>query len=71
MIYPEKILRLQHMEGFIEAYYENLSKYKNKEKAYMETDKEHIAHFGHWKYTCYDSFRASMSRFINLKHKKK
>lgn len=58
------ILRLLQPEGFNAAFEERLIDYETYEKAYESVERTHQMHFGHRKYSCYDSFRRVRQRIL-------
>lgn len=55
--YPPEILRLLHIQGFNEAFDEELPKHKTQFEAYMAVEELHERYFTFPKYSDFQSFR--------------
>lgn len=60
--YPEFIMKLDTIHGFISRYWENLSDINKSEKAYEATERQRGQYFDGRKYANFESFRRVLYR---------
>ena len=64
----QSALVLLTVEGFIARYYEVLPEWGNNVSAYNAVERQYEWYFGKRKYSDYESFRITLSRFITKKN---
>jgi len=65
--YPKYVLELQHQEGFIQAYWNEVRHHDRLADAYETIEKVHVQFFGTRKYSNYASFRIVLTRRYSKK----
>jgi hypothetical protein len=60
--YSKETMDLAQLEGFINVWHKQISKYTTYEDAYEATEVIHVRYFGKRRYKSYDSFKNIISR---------
>ena len=67
MTIEKHILELLTVEGFILCYYEHVPYYGTLKQAYEATERQYEHAFGRNKYSDYDTFRVTLTRYNQKK----
>jgi hypothetical protein len=69
MIYPKEVLRLLNVEGFNQAFEEELPKHRTHLQAYEAVEEVHERYFTFRRYMDFENFRRSRYQMIRARRK--
>ncbi|MFT7283309.1 hypothetical protein [Nonlabens sp.] len=63
----KRACQLATASGFFKAYFDALPNNRTNEETYLAVNEEYLEHFGEENYSCYNSFRNSLSKYRKKK----
>ena len=66
--YQPEILAMLEMDGFHNRYCKMIARTKSNEEAYNTTERQFFSYFGKNRFKNYETFSASLSRWLKNKH---